>query len=142
MTSAARQNPVSCGKGLYISPPEVFHTAAQTLTATAFGRTWCEAIEAKQQGDRPLALKLLRKLTRGFMGIADVPGALVLEELLELYPEAKVILVLCDPQRWAKNLDGKLVAGTASHTPIINEAWCSFNASAYIARFHSVGLRG
>lgn len=61
----------------------------------------------------------MRKLTRGFVGIADVPGILVLEELLELYPDAKVILVLRDPQRWARSFDGILVAGTAWYIPII-----------------------
>ncbi|KAH9900160.1 hypothetical protein F4778DRAFT_159581 [Xylariomycetidae sp. FL2044] len=51
-------------------------------------------------GDRARTLKALREATAGFAGCADVPLAHFVPELLELYPNAKVVLVTRDPESW------------------------------------------
>lgn len=51
-------------------------------------------------GDRERLLKTLREATAGFVGTADCPMFHFLPELLELYPDAKVVLVTRDPARW------------------------------------------
>jgi hypothetical protein len=45
-------------------------------------------------------LKLLAQLLRGYVALADLPPSAFIEELLELYPDAKVVLVHRNPQRW------------------------------------------
>ncbi|KAK2600669.1 hypothetical protein N8I77_010188 [Diaporthe amygdali] len=70
-----------------------------TWTA-AFGRNWTRVYEAREAGDKARTLKLLRELVGGFAGITDLPGIDFVPELLELYPDAKVVLVTRDPARW------------------------------------------
>ncbi|KAK8074219.1 hypothetical protein PG994_005118 [Apiospora phragmitis] len=76
----------------------------------AYTRKWVAAYEARQRGDRQLCLKLLRELTRGYVGITDLPGINFIAELRELYPDAKVVLVTRDPERWWQSV------GTISKT--------------------------
>lgn len=45
-------------------------------------------------------LKCVRKATAGFVGTADLPPSDFVPELMELYPDAKVVLVRRDPQKW------------------------------------------
>lgn len=54
---------------------------------------------AKRQGDKERALKKLREGTRGLAGLSDSPTPFVIPELLELYPELKVVLVQRDPKK-------------------------------------------
>ena len=48
-------------------------------------------------GDRKHALKGIRETTAGFVATLDAPETVTIPELLEIYPEAKVVLVLRDP---------------------------------------------
>lgn len=61
--------------------------------------------EAHAAGDRPRKLKALREATRGFVGICDLPGNNFIEELVELYPDAKVVAVHRDADRWWKSIE-------------------------------------
>ena len=49
-------------------------------------------------------LKHLREATAGYAGATDMPTVDFLPELLELYPEARVVLVGRDPERWARSV--------------------------------------
>ncbi|KAK7914037.1 hypothetical protein PG985_011740 [Apiospora marii] len=51
-------------------------------------------------GEHTKLLKTLRDVTEGFVGTADCPMFHFLPELLELYPDAKVVLVTRDPASW------------------------------------------
>ena len=55
-------------------------------------------------------MKLLREVTAGFIGVADLPPLDFIPELMELYPEAKVVL----PDRWLESL---MVVSRASNKP-------------------------
>lgn len=50
--------------------------------------------------DRAFVLDTLKELTRGCVASSDQPGCYFLEELLELYPRAKVIVSIRDPETW------------------------------------------
>ncbi|KAH8658491.1 hypothetical protein BX600DRAFT_500405 [Xylariales sp. PMI_506] len=63
----------------------------------AYARNWVELYKAKHSGNRELTLKLTQKLTTGYVGCTDFPHICITPELLELYPEAKVVLVTRDP---------------------------------------------
>ncbi|KAK7946173.1 uncharacterized protein PG986_010494 [Apiospora aurea] len=69
-----------------------------------YNKKWVAAYESRRRGDRELCLKLLREITRGYVGITDLPGINFIAELRELYPNAKVVLVTRDPERWWRSL--------------------------------------
>lgn len=48
-------------------------------------------------------MKALREATAGFVAMTDVPAFNFLPELMELYPDAKVVLVKRDSERWWKS---------------------------------------
>jgi hypothetical protein len=64
----------------------------------AFSRTWVQLYHAKHGGDKELTLKFAQKVTAGFVGCTDFPYICITSELLELYPEAKVVLITRDPK--------------------------------------------
>jgi hypothetical protein len=45
---------------------------------------------------------------RGYRATVDWPGAAFYEELMERYPEAKVILTVRDPERWYESVRGTI----------------------------------
>lgn len=76
---------------------------ADLVQLSAYVRKWIKVYELRH--DRPNLLKALREATRGFVAIADVPGNHFIEELQELYPEAKVVDVNRDPVKWWASLE-------------------------------------
>ena len=82
-------------------------------------------------------MKALREATRGFVGTSDMPANQFVAELVELYPEAKVVCVTRDPARWWTSIEkvtGALTPWWASYMmmpipgwrwffPILREAW-------------------
>lgn len=49
-------------------------------------------------------MKLLAKATAGFASIADNPAILFMPELMELYPDARFVLVERDPESWFRSI--------------------------------------
>lgn len=83
----------------------VIHGGTHILSREdSYNRKWLEAYQARRDGDRARTLKVVRELTTGYVGITDVPGNNFIPELLELYPDARVVLVTRDPQRWVQSL--------------------------------------
>lgn len=64
---------------------------------------WCEIFD--NRNNKPILLKLLREITTGFVGITDSPASMFIPELLEIYPDAKVVLNTRDPERWYKSME-------------------------------------
>lgn len=78
------------------------HGGSQLLgREDAYVKLWTKVYAARH--DRPLLLKLLKEATQGFVAITDAPGNGFVEELLELYPDAEVICVERDRERWWKS---------------------------------------
>ncbi|RYP49703.1 hypothetical protein DL768_004639 [Monosporascus sp. mg162] len=85
----------------------VIHGGTQMLEGSdASCKAWIKAYEAKRRGDREETLKCVRRATAGFVGTTDLPTIDFIPELIELYPEAKVVLVGRDPERWARSVEG------------------------------------
>jgi hypothetical protein len=63
-------------------------------------RKWTNVLRAKLAGEKLLSMKLMKERLTGFVGCSDYPGVLLIPELLELYPNAKVVLVTRDADRW------------------------------------------
>lgn len=54
----------------------------------------------RSSGGRRQTLKLVRKATAGFVATADLLPADFMPEMVELYPDARVVLVRRDANRW------------------------------------------
>lgn len=54
----------------------------------------------KTETDRREVLRLLSELTAGCVASSDQPGCYMVEELLELYPEAKVVVTTREKESW------------------------------------------
>jgi hypothetical protein len=64
-------------------------------------------------------MKLLRELTTGFVGVTDAPNFDFIPELVELYPDAKVVLVTRDPERWWASIGVNLRYASPWYLPIL-----------------------
>ncbi|KAI0483407.1 hypothetical protein GGR56DRAFT_624241 [Xylariaceae sp. FL0804] len=79
----------------------VHHGGTQILIRDDdYCRLWIKAYEARNAGNKAETLKLVREATAGFVATADLPPADFMPEMMELYPDAKVVLVRRDPQKW------------------------------------------
>lgn len=68
------------------------------ISTTAYAKLWCEIFANSH--DKPVLMKLLRQATAGFVAVTDNPGIAFVAELAELYPDAKVVVVERDADRW------------------------------------------
>lgn len=90
---------------LNILPRDTYTWLTRRTCATAFGKKWTQVYEAREAGEKVRGLKFLRELVARFAGVADLPAVDLpavglVPELLELYPDAKVVLVTREPDRW------------------------------------------
>lgn len=69
---------------------------------------WLEAWRAKKAGDRERCKKILKEVTAGYTSCTDMPPCAMLPELVEIYPNAKVIIVTRDPDRWWASMEEHL----------------------------------
>jgi hypothetical protein len=63
-----------------------------------------KAFEARARGDKEATKALAVKNTAGFVGVTDCPFANFAPELAEAFPDAKVVLVTRDPDKWWPSL--------------------------------------
>ncbi|KAL7791374.1 P-loop containing nucleoside triphosphate hydrolase protein [Trichoderma ceciliae] len=75
----------------------------------AYIRLWCDIFANRH--NKPILMKLLREATAGFVAVTDAPATLFLAELVELYPDAKVVLVTRDPDRWLLSMQAMMKGG-------------------------------
>merc|ERR1712098_723240 len=66
---------------------------------------WWEAVQAKYEGKgTPYKGKDFEKMLWRYDAITDIPCVLFVDELLEAYPDAKVVLQSRDPDAWASSV--------------------------------------
>ncbi|KAJ7209583.1 P-loop containing nucleoside triphosphate hydrolase protein [Mycena pura] len=83
----------------------ILHGGTQILTREdSYCKNWVLAYRAKHRGDTEELHRLLRVLTAGFVGVTDMPPLDFIPELMEIYPEAKVVLTTRDPERWLQSI--------------------------------------
>lgn len=86
----------------------VYHAGSQVWRAPdeARNKLWAQACDAKYvEKDKERTLKFVREAVKGYAGCSDVPVHCFIPELLELFPNAKVILTTRDPQKWAESFE-------------------------------------
>lgn len=78
---------------------------------------WLNAVEAKFEGKgKPYSREDFDVGLGDFAGVSDLPGCFLWRELMDAYPEAKVILVPRDFESWIKSFDQAAVTGGAFTT--------------------------
>ncbi|KAK5797618.1 hypothetical protein VI817_003909 [Penicillium citrinum] len=87
----------------------IWHGGTQTtLGPPAQIKAWGRILRhwlARTEPDRSTALNLMENELNGYAAITDCPGGQLVPELMELYPNAKVICTVRDPVKWEKSLD-------------------------------------
>ncbi|KAF7314064.1 hypothetical protein HMN09_00565400 [Mycena chlorophos] len=70
---------------------------------------WINLMDAKFVHHQELGRAELDPLLAEFRVVADVPGLLFAKELVEAYPDARVILTLRDPDTWLRSMQATLI---------------------------------
>ncbi|GLI80880.1 hypothetical protein PoHVEF18_009240 [Penicillium ochrochloron] len=87
----------------------VFHCGTQaTLGPTAQIKQWMEILRRWLSGsepDREIMFNVLRSQLDGYAAMTDSPGAQFVPELMQLYPDAKVICTIRDSGSWERSMD-------------------------------------
>ncbi|TQV91920.1 NAD dependent epimerase/dehydratase [Cordyceps javanica] len=80
-------------------------------------REWTRAIRAKYRGEgKPLSRRDWDRLLGDCQACVDFPSALFAADLARLYPEAKVVMVNRDPDKWYESLRSTVAASPAAMT--------------------------
>lgn len=92
----------------------VYHGGTQNLVSgdSHHIKTWIDILSRtpyKSATDKEYVKAKIKAITDGYVAVADAPHMLFVEELMELYPDAKVVCTVRDPDAWAASL-----ASTAS----------------------------
>ncbi|KAK5938977.1 hypothetical protein PMZ80_009170 [Knufia obscura] len=86
----------------------VYHGGTQTWLSGDDARVklWGQACDAKFVArDKELTMKLVREAVKGYAGLVDAPAIWLLPEILEICPDAQVVLNTRDPERWWKSFE-------------------------------------
>ncbi|KAJ6120965.1 NAD dependent epimerase/dehydratase [Penicillium sp. IBT 18751x] len=85
----------------------VYHCGTQSTLGPPYQvQLWIQILRHWLSGsntDRPTMLRLLGEQMDGYAAITDAPGSQFVPELMELYPDAKVICTIRDPISWEKS---------------------------------------
>jgi hypothetical protein len=82
----------------------VYHGGTQLLSSPeSHINHWIRTFErtpAKTPEDKKYVLENVKELMDGYVGCTDLPANCLVEELMEIYPDAKVICTVRDPDKW------------------------------------------
>lgn len=102
----------------------VYHGGTHCLAGKdADAKKWVQYFEERRAGNKEQALKLLREVTAGYVAYTDSPICLAVDDMVELYPNAKVVLVTRDPERWWKSYEAILVYCQSPFLPFLAPIW-------------------
>ncbi|KAL4892818.1 hypothetical protein BDV59DRAFT_208004 [Aspergillus ambiguus] len=87
----------------------VYHCGTQTTMGPPSEiESWTKILHcwlSKDQHERCKVLPLIKSKLDGFGAIMDAPGSQMVPELMELYPDSKVICTVRDPASWEKSMN-------------------------------------
>ncbi|KAK2763880.1 hypothetical protein FQN54_009498 [Arachnomyces sp. PD_36] len=94
----------SAALGILLDGP-VYHGGTQTTRGPSIElKSWIRILHKWLEGDRRTVLPMIKSRLSGYAAITDAPGCQLLPELLELYPDAKVICTLRDTAAWENSM--------------------------------------
>lgn len=84
----------------------VYHGGTQvTVGPESDVKSWIKILSLHPTRDRAAVLDGLRETFDGYVACTDSPSCGFFPELLEIYPDAKVIVTVRDPAGWEKSMD-------------------------------------
>ncbi|WP_424530225.1 sulfotransferase family protein [Sphaerisporangium viridialbum] len=83
-----------------------------------------------------------RRPLKGYVATTDWPGVAFWRELVEAYPEAKVILTTRDAARWYESVNRTVFAAMAGKFPEAVERHKTFEAADQLTAFGRAGVVG
>ncbi|KAF2469760.1 uncharacterized protein BDR25DRAFT_263116 [Lindgomyces ingoldianus] len=94
----------------------VYHGGTQTTMGHPVEiRSWIKLLShwpPSNEADKKLVFQILRERFNGYAAATDAPTSGLVKELIELYPNAKVICTVRDPDAWVKSMEGVSNAAT------------------------------
>ncbi|KAI4121448.1 MAG: hypothetical protein LQ338_006355 [Usnochroma carphineum] len=94
----------------------IYHGGTQaTLGPEIEIKSWIKVLShwpPRNDSDKRLILDLIASRMDGYAATTDAPASGLVPELLELYPDAKVICTVRDPKSWEKSMEGISNAAT------------------------------
>lgn len=94
----------------------VYHGGTQcTMGQPVEMLSWIKVLRLfpfRTDAERKAALSLIHQRLDGYAAVTDAPGTGLIPELLELYPDAKVICTVRDAEAWEKSMVGVASAST------------------------------
>ncbi|KAI2629605.1 P-loop containing nucleoside triphosphate hydrolase protein [Hypoxylon sp. NC1633] len=101
----------------------VYHGGTQNCKGSSYNlKSWISVLEHtpfRSPEDRSFVLDRISKLTDGYVGITSAPGFCFVPELMQIYPDAKVICTVRDPEAWDKSVDAISTASLQWHLRFI-----------------------
>lgn len=102
---ASRTGTSSLCEGLATMGYKTFHMNEHVKQPRRFFPLWEEAIDAKFSGKgKTFGKEDFDKILADYDSGSDVPFVLFADELVDYYPEAKVILTERDPDKWIESM--------------------------------------
>ena len=87
----------------------VYHSGTQmTIGPERNIKGWTNILRRtpiKSKDDRTFIDSTIKSLLDGYAGVVDTPTCCFVEEMMDLYPDAKVICTVRDPDKWADSMD-------------------------------------
>ena len=94
----------------------VYHGGTQiTLGPETHIKSWIKILAhwpARSDADKSMILETMAARLDGYAATTDAPASVVVAELMELYPNAKVICTVRDPKKWEKSMETVATAST------------------------------
>ncbi|KAI1414832.1 P-loop containing nucleoside triphosphate hydrolase protein [Hypoxylon sp. FL1857] len=87
----------------------VYHGGTQNCKGSSVNlKSWISVLEhtpIRSLEDEEFILGRISKLTDGYVAITSAPGHCFVPELMRIYPDAKVICTVRNPEAWDKSID-------------------------------------
>jgi hypothetical protein len=83
----------------------ICHTGSASLARKeSWIKKWIDVLGVQSVRDDAYIKDSLRDILAGYVGVTDALGAMFTQELLEAFPEAKVVVTTRDPGRWWESM--------------------------------------
>jgi Sulfotransferase domain len=93
----------------------VYHGGTQLLRSPeSHIKQWievCRHTPCKSRTDRAFVMDNVEEILSGFVGCTDLPALAYVEELMEIFPNAKVICTVRDPDKWWASMEPMVKKG-------------------------------
>ncbi|KFA60253.1 hypothetical protein S40285_08070 [Stachybotrys chlorohalonatus IBT 40285] len=105
---------------------DCYHMVSFAENCSRDAPQWIRAMEAKFEGKGTFDKKDWDKLLGKYQAVCDQPATFFAADLAELYPDAKVIILNRDPEKWYHSVTASIYASLPLYSPffVIGKLYC------------------